>query len=287
MQMIVLLLATVVDLIVLGGLFGGKKYLELITSMKDKPLSSLFTVGFSVGDMKLLSGFRNKTLAKLTQNTTLLYGEKYAKYYAFAAFGQAMTYIMLILAFGLTLSTLLDTTMMVFVIVLAVIGCAAVWNFCIAVYADTVNERRDLCLAELPDMVIRFALLVNSGMVLREAWQLVAKTKQNALYTLMLEACEDMRNGMSETAAIHAFGVKTDCQEIRKFTSSLVQGIEKGNEELSTFLVNQSQEMLSHKRQMMLQKGEKAAGKLILPIGITFIGVILIIAISALQSFSL
>ena len=69
MQIIVLLLATIVDLVVLGGLFGGKKYVELIASMKDKPLSSLFTVGFSAGDMKLLSGFRNKTLAKLTANT--------------------------------------------------------------------------------------------------------------------------------------------------------------------------------------------------------------------------
>ena len=175
---------------------------------------------------------------------------------------------------------------MLIVLFMGGIGCAAVWNFCILSISDAVNERRTVCLQELPDMVIRFALLVNSGMVLREAWMLVAKAKDNALYKLMLDACEDMRNGVPETAAIHSFGVKTDCQEIRKFTSSLIQGIEKGNDELSAFLVSQSQEMLAHKRQMLLQKGEKAAGKLILPIGITFVGVILIIAIAAMQSFS-
>ncbi len=284
-KLIVLILATVLDILVLWGLHGGKKYAQLVQSMTGTPLQELLSVGFVVGDMKIFS-FKDKFLSKFAVQTKLIYGEKYAKYYAYTLFAQALTYILLIMSAVLTLSVLFDTAFMVFLIVLGVIASAVVWNFCILAVGDKVKERRTVCLTELPDMVIRFALLVNSGMVLREAWRVVAETKDNALYKLMRDACEDMRNGMSETAAIYAFGIKTDCQEIRKFTSSLVQGIEKGNDELSLFLISQSQEMLTHKRQMLLQKGEKAAGKLILPIGITFIGVILIIAVSALQSFS-
>lgn len=71
-----------------------------------------------------------------------------------------------------------------------------------------------------------------------------------------------------------------------KFTSAMVQGIEKGNSELADFLVSQASELWAHKRQLALQKGEIAAGKLIIPLGLMFGGIIMIIVAAAMQSMS-
>ncbi len=135
-------------------------------------------------------------------------------------------------------------------------------------------------------MVSKLSLLINSGMVLREAWSVVANGKDGPLYDLMKKSCECIENGESDTAAIHKFGVLSDSPEIKKFTSAMIQDIKKGNSELSDFLLSQSAELWSHKRQLALQKGEVAAGKLIIPLGLMFGGIIMIIVAAAMQSMS-
>lgn len=110
--------------------------------------------------------------------------------------------------------------------------------------------------------------------------------KNGELYNLMRKACEYMRNGDSDAVAIHKFGILSDSPEIKKFSSSMIQGMEKGNSELAEFLMGQASEQLAHKRQLALQQGEKAAGKLIIPLGITFFGIIMIIISAAMQGLN-
>ena len=105
-------------------------------------------------------------------------------------------------------------------------------------------------------------------MVLRESWRVTAYGKEGTLYTLMKQACEDMENGESDIGAIYKFGVTSDSASIKKFTSAMIQGMQKGNSELADFMVSQTSELWAHKRQMALQQGEVAAGKLIIPLGI-------------------
>jgi tight adherence protein C len=162
----------------------------------------------------------------------------------------------------------------------------AIWNLSMSKMKEAVAKRRDACVLEFPNMVSKLSLLINSGMVLREAWYLVANGKEGVLYDLMKKACEFMENGESDVAAIHKFGVLSDSIEIKKFTSAMVQGMEKGNSELADFLVSQASELWAHKRQLALQNGEIAAGKLIIPLGLTFAGIIMIIVSAAMQSMS-
>ena len=67
----------------------------------------------------------------------------------------------------------------------------------------------------------------------------------------------------------------------------LQQSIERGGGELSIFLSNQSKELWAHHRQFMLQKGEKAASALLMPIVMMFAGVMMIVVVAAMQSFSI
>ena len=130
------------------------------------------------------------------------------------------------------------------------------------------------------------ALIVNSGVILNEAWEMIATGKEGTFYDLMKQACDEMRNGKSEIDAISDFGMKTNSDEIKKFTSALVQSIERGGGDLPAFLENQSAELWVFKRQYMLQKGEKAAGTLLAPVVLMFVGVILIVMTAAMGNIS-
>lgn len=98
----------------------------------------------------------------------------------------------------------------------------------------------------------------------------------------MRQSCIDMENGMSDVDAIHKFGRLSNSPEIRKFTSALAQSIERGGAELSDFLARQSVEMWTLKKQLMLQKGEAAATKLLAPTVMLFIGIIIAVLTGAL-----
>ena len=166
------------------------------------------------------------------------------------------------------------------------LALAAIWNICVSKMKETVTARREDCEDEFPNMVAKLCLLINSGMILHEAWQVVAYGKEGTLYDLMRSACEDMENGTSDRDAIYKFGVLTDSSDIKKFTGNVISGIEKGPKELADMLLAQTSELWTHKRQVSLQKGEIAAGKLVIPLGITFAGIILIIVSGAMQSMS-
>lgn len=284
-RLFVMIIATFFDILIILGIKNSNKYETLIESMSDSLLSDLLGIGFFVADSKICF-FKNGFIAKLKKKTALIYGEKYAEYYAYTALVKALAYIVLLMGILSSVGVLFGSTGSVFMLIVGIVFSFVAWNYCVITISDETKQRTEVCLAEFPDMVIKFALLINSGMVLREAWNLIAYSKDNILYTLMQDSCDEMKNGVSEIDAIYDFGVKTNCPEIRKFTASMIQGISKGNSELSIFLTEQAQEMLEHKKQILLQKGEKAAGKLLIPIGITFIGIILIIGVGAMQSMS-
>ena len=284
-RLLIMCIATIFDCLIIIGIMKSKNYQHITDYMEGTFLKQFYGIGFYLSDSKICF-FKDNFLRKLRAKTVLIYGEKYADYYAISALAKVLTFIALFMGIFGSLGAIMGGTAAIFMFVLGLVGSAVAWNFFILTISDEMKNRSVACMTEFPDMVIKFALLINSGMILRDAWNLIAYSKNNALYTLMQESCEDMQNGVAEIDAIYEFGVKTNCTEIRKFAASMIQGVAKGNSELSIFLSEQAQEMLEHKRQLLLQKGEKAAGKLLIPIGMSFLGIILIIGVGAMQSMS-
>ena len=248
-------------------------------------LKELYVVGFSLNDGKIFK-LRGKMERNLKKQAKLLWGDRYYEYYANLAWAQFLSLTLLVVSVGFSLSGFLKTEQIPILLILVLLFVAAFWNLSLSRMKEKVQQRREACEAEFPNMVSKLALLINSGMVLREAWHVTAYGKVGTLYTLMKQACEDMENGESDIGAIYKFGVTSDSASIKKFTSAMIQGMQKGNSELADFMVSQTSELWAHKRQMALQQGEVAAGKLIIPLGITFAGIIMIIVSAAMQSMS-
>lgn len=287
LQLVLLILASILSVLFIVYLVKGKNYTSWVEGLNDKEyfLKDIYVVGFALNDTNLFR-LRGKLERDLKKNSKLVWDNIYYEYYANLAWAQFLSLGLLIMAGGLVCATLLGGEAAIMIVGITALFVMAAWNLCLSKMKESVAKRRTECVLEFPNMVSKLSLLINSGMVLREAWFLVAGGKEGALYELMQKACECMNNGESDVAAIYKFGVLSDSVEIKKFTSAMVQGIEKGNSELADFLIAQASELWAHKRQLALQQGEIAAGKLIIPLGLMFGGIILIIVSAALQSMS-
>ena len=259
----------------------GQKYLQMVENLDSNayPLHTLYVVGFAWSKKKLL-GFKGKLAAALVNQASLLHGTRFAKFYGTLAWAQAITLSHLVLTLTFLLSAIMYSSSG-----LILVGGVFMAVFC-AIYSledmkNTLKKRTENCENELAQVVSSMAILVNSGMILRNAWVTIGERGQGDIYELMRKATENMRNGASDVDAIYLFGRDSNSLEIKKFTSALIQSIEKSGTELPGFLANQSAELWNTKKQNMLQQGEKAATKLLMPIMLIFVGVIIVIVAAA------
>lgn len=286
-QLFLLIAASVCTLLFIFFLLRSKEYEYLVENLDDETyfLKDLYVVGFAMSETKLFA-LRGKVDQDLKKASKLVWDNMYYEYYADLAWAQFLTLTMIVLCLGLSFAALLGGEASFMALGIIVLFVMAVWNICMSNMKEAVEKRRDECMLEFPNMVSKLSLLISSGMTLRDAWFLVAYGKDGTLYDLMKKSCEGMNSGDSEVAAIYKFGVLSDSPEIKKFSSAMAQTVTKGNTDLAEFLMSQASELWAHKRQLALQKGEVAAGKLIIPLGLMFAGIILIIVAAAMQSMS-
>ena len=76
---------------------------------------------------------------------------------------------------------------------------------------------RDELLADMPQMLSKLTLLVNSGMIVREAWSKVAYGGERQLYREMQMTVQEMNNGLSDLEAYRNFAERCGIKEIRRF----------------------------------------------------------------------
>lgn len=239
------------------------------------PLKEIYFIGYAIV-MMTKYGFKSQGDRKLRKELSVLYEDKYADYYMRVIMSQKIT-------MGLTVACLIapvygitDDLMVVMVMVM--------FSFVAYYYFGTVTEKKILkrseeMLSDFSNVVSKLALLTNAGMIMREAWEEVAYTGDSTLYIEMQKSVDEMKNGISEIDAFFNFGTRCIIPEIKKFTSTIVQGMVKGNSELITMLQQQSKEVWMAKKQNVRRQGEKAASKLMIPIMIMFVGILIMIIV--------
>ena len=277
MSLVIMALATVAAVVLILLILAGKKYDEWVAPLDNKeyPLCELYGVGFVLCDI-LKHNFTTKGERKRRQQLALIHGEKHSEYYLRVNAAERYTLAALILTIGLCLYGLTaDLT-----IVLVVVAFAALAFYYVGTLPEeTLKKKTAEIMNQFADVVSKLALLVNAGMILKEAWIKVSETGEGELYNEMRLAVVQMENGMSEVDAYAEFGTRCIAPEIKKFTSTIIQGLVKGNRELVEMIKQQSREVWDAKRHLVVQAGEKAASKLLIPMMIMFVGVLIMIVV--------
>lgn len=242
---------------------------------KEFPFKEIYGLGYAVLELFKYS-YKSKGDRKVRQQLDVLYGSKYCEYYLRVIRAQQLTLSLTVLVLAFAFYGLTGE--------LVACGVGLMFAFLAYYYFGTAAEKKILkrseeLLHDFSEVVSKLALLTNAGMILREAWQEVAFGGKGVIYTEMQTAVNDMNNGVAEVDAIYNFGTRCIIPEIKKFTSTIIQGMTKGNSELTAMLQEQSKEVWQLKKQLVRREGEKAASKLLIPICIMFIGILIMILI--------
>lgn len=287
MNYIFLLIGTLGAIFTILMMFKGAEYEYMLESLDedDFPLKQVYVIGLGMQGVGLFS-LKGKIGDKLRTEASLLYTKQYSEFYARIVWAQILSFPVLVIPICFLLATIFSGDMVLFFAVIGVVVAGVCSYYFGTSMQEKVAERREACDMEFPNAISKLALIVNAGVILHDAWEIVAQGKDGVFYDLMKNACIEMQNGKADIDAIYEFGVLTNSEDVKKFTSALIQSIERGGGDLPQFLANQSSELWASNRQLMLQKGEKAAGALLMPIILMFAGVMLIVLSAALQSFT-
>lgn len=276
-QIVLASIGVIVLLVWLVIYFKSLKYASLFDNLDEKefPLKELYCFGYCMLEMVHYS-YKTQKDRKMRERLEILYDPQYADYYLRVNHAQKLTITALVVVFAFIMYGFADDVAF-FVLML---GLAALAYYYFGQLIDeSITKRSDSMMNDFTEMVSKLALLTNAGMILRDAWEKIAEAGEGILYDEMQKTVEDMHNGISDAEAIRRFGIRCMMPEVKKFSATIIQGIEKGNRELSTMLENQSEEVWNLKKHLAKRKGEKAASQLIIPMMVMFLGILIMIVV--------
>jgi len=242
---------------------------------KEFPLKELYSMGYFIME-KSKYQYKSRRDRKLRQDMEVLYEKKYVEYYLRLTYARAVTYGMLLFVLAFVIYAF-SGDVAVLMIMFMFSGVSVYYVMTLA--PKKIESRSSQLIGDFSEVVSKLALLTNAGMILREAWELTSKVGEGVFYQEMRIVVMEMENGISEAEAIRRFGIRCMMPEIKKFSATLIQGIQKGNSELSSMLQNQSAEIWNLRKQNVRRQGEKAASKLMIPIFMMFIGIIIMVVV--------
>lgn len=97
----------------------------------------------------------------------------------------------------------------------------------------------------------------------------------------MQKTVQEMQNGVSDIDAYRNFADRCGIKEVRRFSSTMIQNLQKGNSEVAFFLREMSDEIWEQKKHLVKRKGEAANSKLLFPMVLIFMGILGMIMVPA------
>ncbi len=154
---------------------------------------------------------------------------------------------------------------------------------------------------EYPQMVEQFAVLAESGMTIRKAWERIlvrgyagntaaaaADGKGGTTHPYLDEmriTWREIREGRGEKEAYERFGERIGLASYRKFASILTQNLSKGTRDMEEMLLRESDEALEMRKTRARKLGEEAGAKMLFPMLVMLVMILLILLLPALTSF--
>lgn len=254
-----------------------RQFDDIISAIDSKQFAmpEIFFIGF--GFLKLFKiNLKTTQGRKKEKKLAEIYGKKYAEFYRYVIIGGQITYAVTITPIGLFIGAMTNNATLAVLTLAAALALIAYLDLDIN---NSVNKKRKEILSDYPEVVSKLTLLINAGLVVRDAWTKIAYDSDKSLYKEMQAASEKMRNGTSEEDALFSFSQSCSVKEIRKFTSVLTQNLQKGGTELTTSLKFMTVESWDEKKHSAIRKGELANQKMLVPIIIMFVGILIMVVV--------
>lgn len=243
-------------------------------------MSDIFFIGFGIMELinyNLKSSRSKKYIKKISE----IKGDLYAQYHYYIIVGAKFTYVATILPIAFFIGALVNDFM---IFMLSLITIAVLIYYLDFEVDNALSKRKEELLSDFPKVLSKLALLLNAGHSLRNAWRNVANSSSGTIYDEMRLLSEEVSNGKSEIEAYRSFGERCNIKEIKKFSSVLIQNIQKGNKEITDLVLEMSEESWQQKKYNVKIKAELASSKLMIPVGMMLVAVMIMIVIPIFSS---
>lgn len=238
-------------------------------------LPDIFQIGYCAIE-KLNIDMKMEFFKKKYDRLVEVKGEEAADFYLYTNLAGQISYVLTLLPIVFMFALIADTFEFV---VFGIIGAGLLAYYLEYSIVELLDERHDVLVRDLPTVLSKMALLINTGIILKEAWSIIAHSNDKLLYQEMREAEIEMENGLSDKEALANFARRCNVKEVRKFISVVEQNLEKGSQELAQSLKELANESWNEKKQITIQKGAAADSKLLIPTGLIFMGILIIIIV--------
>ncbi len=189
-----------------------------------------------------------------------------------------------------------DHAWIYFILLGAVAVCCLEWR---GRQQEKQRQKKRMAQLELeyPQMVDQFAVLLESGMSIRKAWERIligarrtgsGGNKKNREGSAYLEEMwityREMREGRGEREAYERFGNRIGLMPYKRFSSLLTQNLSKGTRDVKELLQKEAAEALEERKSRARRQGEEAGTKLLFPMMVMLLLILLILLLPALTN---
>lgn len=147
---------------------------------------------------------------------------------------------------------------------------------------------------EYPEIVGRIQLLLSAGLGTRKIFEKITADYKKQIsgrsrarkpaYEEIANTYYEMAGGVSEQEAYENLGARSRLAEYKNLSVLLVQNLKKGRRELIPLLEQEVRTAMEEKRRMARVEGEKAATRLLLPMGMMLLVVLALMMVPAFLS---
>ena len=156
-------------------------------------------------------------------------------------------------------------------------------------------KRKEELKKDYPEVVSKMQLLAGAGLTMRKVFERMAadyrqekelggKNKKRAAYEEIVRICYEMQSGTSEAEAYEHLGIRCETAAYRGLSLILLQNLKKGSQGLLPLLEQEAQAAFEMRKRQARAEGEKAAVRLLLPMGLMLLVVLIILMVPALLS---
>lgn len=242
-------------------------------------LPSLFFIGFGFMRQFRVDTYNEKSLGKLRLFSEV-YGQAKARMYFETDLAAQITYVLTLVPFGCFVGVLSQLEIG-FLIIFAGLFLVFYLQYDMKL---KVEKRREAIMGTFPHVLSKIALLINAGLPFHEVIGRIAYAKDELLYQEFGKMQDEIRNGVPEKQAIQNLADRCGVNEIRRFSTILIQNLEKGSSQMASSLTEMSVAIWQERKSGVRQRGEQISAQLMLPILIIFIGIMLMVLVPMFSS---
>ena len=172
-----------------------------------------------------------------------------------------------------------------FVIILGLIAGIATYFLSDSLQEEQFKKRTKEIKYDFPEFLTQLVLLINAGLTIERAWGKILEhiDKNTVLATEMTKTYNDMRSNKSISKCLNDLSRRCKVKEISKFTSIILQNINKGSSDMVFMLQQLSEECWVERKLAAKQRGEEASSKLLFPMMLMLLAVFAVVLVPAMM----